>query len=176
MHALEHLRRDDRGPLIPLAHRDDSLLLDGHLGDVDFHTQVAASDHDCVGDRHDLLQSIERFTFLDFCDDASRRAARFQNSLKLTDVVGRANKTEAHEVDARTGRPYCVSPVVFADRWRAEPHAREVDALVAANGAALDHPQFNAPGAFRNDFHADGAVGQHDAVAQLQFVDERRVG
>src|SRR3954454_23517338 len=101
---------------------------------------------------------------------------RFQDSLKLTDIIGRANETEPHKVDACRGCPNCMGAIMMANRWSAELYAGKVDALVVTNDATLNHAQLNAPRFLCDDLHADGTVGQHHAVADLQFIDERRIG
>jgi hypothetical protein len=55
VHAVEHLRRNDRRLLQFLTSAHDSLLLKRYACDVDFDAEVPPRDHDAVGLRDDFF-------------------------------------------------------------------------------------------------------------------------
>jgi hypothetical protein len=59
VHALQHLRGNDRRLLQILADADNPLLLHGHAGHIDFDAQIAASDHHAISLGDDLLKPVE---------------------------------------------------------------------------------------------------------------------
>ena len=149
----------------------------GISSDVDLHAQIAAGHHHGVGCFDDFFQ-LRRVP----------RVFRFSRPreplicwtaecpLSICTSSGERTKRQADEIDARFRRPNRVLAIGLAHCRRAELHAGQIDALPAANRAALHNAHRDAIRLFRDHFHADGAIGQHHAVADLQLVDERRIG
>jgi hypothetical protein len=176
VHAVEHLRRDDRRLLQLLADANDSFLFDRHARDVDFDPQIAAGDHDTVGFGDDFLEPLQGLAFLDLRDHARLRTAGTNDVLQGSHFVRRADETQAHVVDSRLGRPDGVLMVLDADRRSAQLHVGQIDSLPAANGAALHHRGPHAARFHFFDPHAHRAVGEHDDVANRQLLEQRFVG
>ncbi len=176
LHAVEHLRGHDHRLLVLVAHGDDGLLHDRHLGHVDFHAQVAAGHHDAVGRRDDLFQLVEGFLLFDLGDHFGPRAARAQQFFEQANFDRRAHEAETDEVGVVFGRPLGVRPVGLAHRRNAELGARQIHPLAAAHEPGLHDAALHEIRSLFFDQHAHAAVGQHDLVADFHFVHQRLVG
>ena len=177
LHAVEHLRGDDHRLLMLVAGGDDPLLHDRHLGHVDLDAQVAAGHHHAVGFADDGLEA--RRSLPAFRSWRSRGPP----SLARAAVAFSSATSLARRTKLRPTKSISFSAAQIA--WRRssssiaaalELHAGQVDALAAADHAALHDSAKRGIGLFGHDFHADRAVGQQHAVANSQLIDERRVG
>ena len=176
LHAIEHLRGDDHRLLIPLAGADDLLLHHRHAGDVDLYAQVAAGHHHRIGRLHDRIEVIDRLPLLYLGDDAGLRAAGSQQFPEQLHLHGASHERQAHEVGAGGCGPFGMLPVGGAHRGHRQLHARQVDALAAADQAALHDAAAGFVGRTLLHHEADRAVGKHHRIAYGQFVDQPFVG
>ena len=69
-HRLEHLRGHDAGLAGHQRRANQVLLRERHLLEGQLHAEVAARDHDAVGDLEDLIDVLERRLCLDLGHDA----------------------------------------------------------------------------------------------------------
>ena len=171
-HRLEHLRgRDHRqADLHAMAH--DPLLEVRHVLQRAVDPEVAAGDHQrvrCLGDRRQLG---ERGAGLDLGDDAGALPDDFA---QLVDVVGPADERQRDVVDARRGDGLGEHEILSRRRPHLQPLARQVDAWpTLCPAAALD---FGLELGRRrgDDPHRDGAVAEHDPIAEIDVLQQRVV-
>ena len=119
---------------------------------------------------------IQRLGLLDLGDHLGRCVVRLEQRLQLADLGRRADEAQTEEVDADVGRPDRVVQIVGPERGHAELHARQIDPLATTDQPGLHHATPGPVGPLLLDDQRDGAVGQHDAVAGGQFVDQRFIG
>ncbi len=99
-HRLEHLGRGDHGLRRAVRARDQVLLDQRDLFERDLDAEIAARDHDPVGDRDDLVDALERFVLLDLRDDGDVLAVLGDEILDADDVVGGAHERDRDPIDA----------------------------------------------------------------------------
>ena len=98
-HGFEHLRGGDhRAASLPGA-GDDHFLHDGHALGIHFHAEVAARDHDAVGDAQDGVQILDGFGFFELGDYRSVFSGAANQSLRQHDVLGMAHEADGDVVD-----------------------------------------------------------------------------
>src|SRR5918996_1531335 len=98
---------------LPARRADHPLLQAGHLLGRHLHPEIAARDHDAVGEIDDLVQVVERGRLLDF--DHDRGPARDQTA-RLGHVLRPLHEAERNPVDAEVERKLQIVPVLVGQR------------------------------------------------------------
>ena len=175
-HAFEQVRGDDdrldRGEAeVDRAALDDGQFLVGHLD-----AEIAARDHDAVGDGDDLLEILHRELVLDLGDDADVAVA-FANLGAEQQHVGRlAHERHGDEIHAALEGDLDVLVVLLGQRGQVNLHAGQVDVAAAAERAGGEHLADElVRAAFLDRAHAEVAVVDDDDAADLDVLDELRV-
>jgi hypothetical protein len=99
-HRLEHLGGHDDRHLVAPGGLDHLLLDDGHALGGEFDAEVAASDHDAVGDLEDALEVIDGGGGLDLGDDGGGPPPGLADLADKLHVVGGLDEGEGHVIDA----------------------------------------------------------------------------
>ena len=175
-HALEHLRRHDDRLARVLAAADQVLLDDRHLGHVHLHPQVAAGDHQAVAHLEDAVDLLDGLGLFDLGDQLDGAVLALEVEAEDLQVVRLAHERQGEVVQVVLDRPFDAVPVAVGDAGDVDVGARKVDPL-----AALDHA---ADGAAGSDLVAvlvgadepEQPVLDHEAVADLEVVDQAGVG
>ena len=133
-HALQHLRRHHRRLAEPARGARNPLLHAGHRLERHLHAEIAARDHDGVGELHDLVELLQRLRLLDLGHDAG---AALHDLARFGDVVRTLDEGERHPVDF--GGEHCVeiAPVLVGQRARAKHRVGQADALAVGELPAL---------------------------------------
>ena len=134
-HAVEHLGRDDDRLDRKAAGADQLLLAAGDFLVRDLDAEVAARDHDGVGQADDVLDLVESRRLFDLRDEAGAvadQAARFDQ------VAGLLHEGQGDPIDAKLQAEGEVGAVLGGERRQVENRAGQVDALAVGDRAADD--------------------------------------
>ena len=171
-HGLEHLRGGDDGLAILGGAADDVLLQGGNFFGRDFDAEIAASDHDGVGDFEDAVEVFDGLGLFELGDDPGVGLEGGEAVLDVADVGGGADEGDGDDVDALADGEDEVFFVLLGERGDVDGDAGEVDALVFAEHAAVDDLAGDV-GAFDGlDAQLDEAVGEEDAGAGFEILGE----
>src|SRR5690606_9513318 len=99
-HGFQKLGGDDHAGAEFMAAFDDPALEDGKFLEGDFHTEVAAGDHDDIGGMDDGVDIPDGFLVLDFGDDLCLAFKGFHGGTEFADVGGVANERAGDVVRA----------------------------------------------------------------------------
>ena len=99
-HRLEHLSGDDDRQQGASGGFDDLSLEHGHFGRANFDAQVAAGDHDAVGDGDDLLQVVDGGDGFDLGDERDLTACCVNGGAGFGQVEGAADEGEGEEIES----------------------------------------------------------------------------
>ena len=177
-HGIEHLRRgDDRfGRHVALV--DELLLEHRHLFHIDFHAQIAARDHDAVGNLEDFVEVVHAHAVFDLGEDLHMAAAVVGAELaEGQHVAGAADEGRGDQVDALLNAEDDVAAILLADGGHLQIDVRHGNALAAAEHAAVDHAAHDVRAA-RDllDVQRDQAVVDQDSVAGVHQLNHPRIG
>ena len=153
---------------------DDLLLNQRHLLGADLDAEVATRHHHGVGGLDDRAHVGERLGLLELGDDAGGRARRVNPLAQATHVADRAHERQRHEVDAELERESEILHVLLRQRRHRNRHARDVDALLRADLAADEHATGRLARRDALDAKPDEPVVDHDIVARLEGIADRR--
>ena len=98
-HGFEHLRGGDHRAASFAGARDDHFLHDGNALGVHLHAEVAASDHDAVGDAQDGVEIFDGFGFFELGDYRGVFSGAANEIFRQHDVFGMAHETYGNVVD-----------------------------------------------------------------------------
>ena len=99
-HGLEHLGGGDDGLAVLGGAADDVLLDGGDFFGRDFDAEVAAGDHDAVGDFEDGVEVLDGLGLFELGDDPGVGVEGGEAVLDVADVVGGADEGDGDGVDA----------------------------------------------------------------------------
>src|SRR5262249_48638199 len=85
--GLEHLGRDDDGLAGLATAGGEALLKQGDLPDVHFHAEIAAGDHDAVGERDQFFDVLDCLDFFNFHDRAGVAAVCVEDAAEFAQVA-----------------------------------------------------------------------------------------
>ena len=137
-HRLEHLRGGDDG-LAVLGGAADDVLLDGRdFLRRNFDAEVAAGDHDAVGDFEDGVEVLDGLRLFELGDDPGVGLEGGEAALDVANVVGGAHEGDGDGVDSLPMAKIEVFLVFLGERGHLDGDAGQVDALVLAEHAAVD--------------------------------------
>ena len=160
-HRFQHLRGDDDRLAGAAAQARHVLLHAGDLFQRHLDAEIAARDHQRIGEIEDIVEPRHRLRFLDL---GHHRGAPARDLLRLGDVLRTLNERQRHPIDARFERGFKVGEVFWRERRERNDGVGQADALAVRHFAAdLD--------ARHDALRAD--LGRHQA--QLAVVDEQRV-
>jgi len=142
----------------------------------ELHAEIAARDHDAVGDVDDLGESIERLRLLDLRDHGDRDAVDGEQALGFEHVLGPTHERQRDVIEAVAQRESDVDLVLLGERGRGDVDTGQVDALVVLQDAAGDDDRLDLVGADLGDREREVAVVEQDLVADLHVAHERRIG
>ena len=150
------------------------MLLNGrYLLRRNFHAQIAARHHDAVGHLKNVLQMLDGLRLLQLGDNPRLAAQRRNPIAYQANILSRAHKRNRDRIHAVGQRELQILGVLFGQRRNTYRNARQVDALVLAQHAAVDdlahdvlvvhfvHTQFNQ------------TVGEQNARALLHILRQR---
>jgi hypothetical protein len=138
-HRVEHLRgRDDRDARL-VTPPDDPFLDHRDVLQRALDAQIPACDHHAVGGVDDAFEVVDGHVALYLGDDRDVDAALLEFGADAVDVLAVADETRRDEVDLFLGRDVEFALVLFGDHRQTEVHPGDVDALPAAEAAAVFH-------------------------------------
>ena len=171
-HRLEHLGGGDDGLAVLGGAADDVLLDGGDFFGRDFDAEIAAGDHDAVGDFEDGVEVLDGLGLFEFGDDPCVGFEGGEAVLDVADVVGGADEGDGDGVDALADGEDEVFFVLLGERGDVDGDAGEVDALVLAEHAAVDDLADYVFAFDGLDAELDEAVGEEDAGAVFEVFGE----
>ena len=176
-HGIQHLGGGDDHFTCLVALGDDHLLGEDHFFNRNFHTHVATSNHDAVGDSQDVVEVVQAFLVFDLGDDLDVLATvGFQVLTDFQHVFFLANEGGGNEVHALLATEDEVTLVFLGQGRQLDGDARQVDALVLAQITVVQHLADDFTLGDFDDVQTDQAVIHQDAVADAQVVGEAGVG
>ena len=177
-HRVEHLRRRDDGLRRDVALVDELLLQHGHLFHVDLDAQIAARDHDAVGDLEDLVEVVHAHAVFDLGEDLHMAAAVVRAELADGQhVAGPADERGGDQVDALLDAKEDVAAVLLADGGHLQIDIGHGDALAAAQHAAIGHAANDVGAVFNaHDLHRQQAVVDEHVRAGPDQLDHLGIG
>ena len=92
-HRIEHLCSSDDGHERIACVRDDLLLHNWHFFGAHFNAEIAASDHDAIGDSQNFIEIIDRFGFFDLGDERRVFAVASDSRFGGANVIGRSARS-----------------------------------------------------------------------------------
>ena len=137
-HRLEHLSGDDHWSGPRPRKPDDLLLHARHTLESHFQAEIAASDHDALGDLENRGQVVHRRRALDLGDERHHASRRCGDRSRAFHILGGLNEAERHKVHPELEAEAQILLVLGSDRGRRKRNARRVDALLAGERAAVD--------------------------------------
>ena len=176
-HRFQHLRRGDDRLAILRGAADDVLLDRGHLLRRDFDAEIAARDHDAVGDFEDGVEVFDRLRLLQLGDDPGVGLQRVQAAPDVAHVVGGTHEGDGDGVDAlRRSAKIEVFFVLLRQRRNLDRDAGKVDALVLAQHAAVDDLADDVFAVDAVDAQLDQTVREQNAGAGFEVLRQRLEG
>jgi hypothetical protein len=115
---------------------DHALLQPRHVLGRHLDPEIAARDHDAVGEIDDLVEPVDRGGLLDLDHD---RGPAGDQAAGLGDVVGPLHEAEGDPVGAQLEAELQVLAILVGDRGDAQDHHGQIDALGVRERAAGDH-------------------------------------
>ena len=175
-HRLEHLGGDDDRLGAAAGDLAGPLLHERHLLERHLDAEVAAGHHDAVEGADDLVEVVDGLRLLDLGDDGQAQPLLVHDLVHVADVVGGAHEGQRDHVDAHPQRPAQVVLVLLGHRGDRHRDARQVDALVVRQRAALEHLAHDVGLGDRRGDQGELAVVDEDAVAGGDVAREAGVG
>ena len=172
-HAFQHLGGDDDRDAAGAGGADDAFLGEGDLLRGKLDAQVAAGDHDGVGQGEDGVEVVEGLGLLDLAHDPGAAGG---DRAGLGHVLRTLDEAEADEVDPVVEGEAEVGVVLVREGGDGEDHVGDVDALAVGQGAADDHLGFQVVAAGVEDAEAELAVVEQEVGADGGGADDLRVG
>ena len=145
----------------------------GHLFGRHFDAEVAARDHDAIGDFEDGVEMLDGLGFLELGDDPGVGFEGGETGLDVADVVGGADEGDGDGVAALGDGELEIDLVFFGERGDVDGDAGEVDALLFAEQAAVDDFADDVFALDLDDVQLDESVGEQDAGAGLEVFSKR---
>ncbi len=171
-HGLEHLGGGDDGLAVLGGAADDVLLDGGDLFGRDLDAEIAAGDHDGVGDFEDAVEVLDGLGLFELGDDPGVGLEGGEAAFDVADVVGGADEGDGDGVDALSDGEDQILLVFLGERGDLDGDAGEIDALVLAEHAAVDDDAGDVGAFDLLDAEFDEAVGEEDAGAGLEVFGE----
>ena len=169
-HGVEHLRgRYDR-LVVEVALLDDLLLHMGHFGRRDLDAQIAACDHDAVGDGEDLVEVGDTQRALDLGED--EHVVRTCVVADLADALDRrgiADEARSDGVGLHLAGELDVEDVLLGDGGKADGHVGHVDTLALAQLSPVGDHAGDVVAIDALDLQANQAVVDEDDRAGLDL-------
>ena len=128
--------------------------------------QIAASHHHPIRRFEDLLQLLERLRLFQFGDDWDVASAGLNHLLHLLNVGSRAHEGKGDDIHSVFQAKLQVFAVFFGERGNGERNSGQIDSLVFAQQAAIDHLAFHVFPAHSCDAQLNQAVGKQNAGAR----------
>ena len=176
LHAVQHLGGDDHRLAVLSAGGNDLLLDDRYFGDVDFDAQVPSSDHHGIRGLDNGIQILQRLGLLNLGNHVGFGLFGCDERLEFAQLIITAHEAQTDVISSGLRCPDRVVTIFLGECGHAQLNTRQIDSLPAADDATLD----DAAGCDIRLHLLDGqrheAVGQHDPVADIQFVQQSCVG
>ena len=174
-HGLQHLRGGNHRQPAAVSHLDDALLRHRNFFRRHFHSQVAPRHHHPVSHRQDFFQVFERFGLFDFGQHGRVVAQASDQPLEPAHVGSRPHEGLRHVVHPVRQRKLQMFLVARGERSDAELHTRKVHSLALAQFASIHHPAEQLLPALSLHPQLDQTVGQQDAVAGMEILEQAGV-
>ena len=168
-HGLKHLRRDNDGFARRVAFLDDVLLNDRDVFSGNFDAEIAARNHDPVGDRNDLIDVVNAGFVFDLGNDLHVSAVLLDQRANFFDVVGALNEGRGNEVHIVFDAEDDILLVLFADGGKTESNARGSDAFSCAHLAAVQDRGDDVLIFDLIDENLNETVAEQEFIAGLNF-------
>ena len=175
-HRFEHLRRGDDGLTILRGATDDLLLNGGDFFRRHFNTEIAARNHDAVGNFKNRVEMVDGLRLFELGDDPALGAERCDAIFYEADVFAGPDERHCDRVNTGFQREGQIFFVFFCQRGNAHGNPWQVDALVLAERAAVDDVDLDVDAIDLADMQLNQAVGQEDARAGHQIFRQRGEG
>ena len=133
-HAFEHLRRDDHRLACAARHADDLLLQRRHFVGLKLDAQIAARDHDAIGQFDDRIEPVDRLGLLDL--GADRSAVGADQLTRLGNVLGTLHEAQGDPVRPVFGGEGEITAVLLGQRRDRHFGIGDVDALAVRDNPA----------------------------------------
>ena len=146
--------------------------MSGNFFGGNFDAEIAAGDHDGVGDFEDAVEVLDGLGLFELGDDPGVGIERGETVFDVADVVGGADEGDGDGVDALADGEDEVFLVLLGERWDVDGDAGEVDAFVFAEHAAVDDLAVDVAALDGLDAKLDEAVGEEDAGAAFEVFGE----
>ena len=172
-HRLEDLGREDDRHAALTSRADQAFLHGGHGLERYFDAEIAARDHQPVGDLENLVDVLDGLRLFNLGDDRQLwRAGRRRGRAHGPNVVGRLDEAEGDQVDAHGDARTQVFNVLGRQRRRAN-RSGHVDALVTFEDGVGEYARHQPPGRDVHDVELDRAVVDEQALARRDRREQR---
>ena len=172
-HRLQHLRRRDHRLEILRCAADDVLLNRRHLLRRNFDAQIAARHHDSVGSLQNAVEMLDGLRLFELGDDPGFAAVGRNAIAHQAHIFRGAHKRNRDRIHAVLQRELEVLRILFGQRRHAHRNARQVDALVFAQHAAVDDLANHVGADHFVHAQLDQSVGEQNARALLNVFRQR---
>src|ERR1700685_2594671 len=168
-HRFEHLGRGNHW-LAPLGRSANHVFLDDrNFLRRHFHAEITARHHYAVGCFKNLFQPFERLRLFQLCDHGKIGAMFGDDLFYLAHIRSRTHERDSQHVDAVLEPKFQVGTIFFRQGRNGERDSRQIDALVFAEWAAVDHFAFDIFAAGANHAQFNQSVVKQNARARRDF-------
>ena len=174
-HRLEHLGGHDHRLAGLAAHLHRALLDDRDLLERQLDAEVAAGHHHPVEGLHDAREVLHGLGLLHLGQDRDPPTDLVHDRVHVLDIGRTAHERQEDHVDADAQRPAQVVLVLLRQRRHAHGHPGQVDALVVADRAALEHPGAHPGSVDLDHLELDLAVVDQHGVPGVAVVGQALV-
>ena len=174
-HRLEHVGGDD--DLAPdsctLTH--DGALDHGQFLNVNFDSEIAASDHDGVGGADNRFDVAHGLLVFDLGDDAGATLLLVEDAAQFFDVFGVAHETDRDKVGIQFDGEVDIAQVLLGQGWQTQSHSGQIDlaprAHVAGGQRFADQPVVEA----LDDFEMQATVVDEQGITRVNVFEKAGV-
>ncbi len=133
-HRFQHLRRGNDRNAACVGKIDDTLLNRRHPFERHFDAQIAARNHDHVGNGKNIFDILDRFRFFDLGDNGSCRIVEFglEKIAEVSNVFCAPDKAQGQRIDSDgLNRKPNDFLIVIGKRGNPKDRCRKINSLVA---------------------------------------------
>ena len=176
-HGIKHLCGGDNLFACVVYFVDDFFLDHRNIFQRDFHTHVAAGDHDAVGSFNNAVDVVNALLVFDFCNNVQITAAVFVEDFPdFVDVRRSSGEGCRDEIKAFLNTEKDIFSVLFADKRHIDFHAGKINAFFVGNNAAVFDDTVDIMSFDTLYFHADQTVVYKNTVAGFHIFVQIFVG
>ena len=176
-HRIQHLRRGDNRLARRNAALNQLLLQARHILQRHFYAQIAARHHHAVHHAENLVNVLHALHVLNFGNNVDGMAViLLQDVTNLHNIVRAARERSRNEIITILDGKENILMVFFADEGHRQVRIRNVDALVVAHHAAVEHAADDIRPINAFHLHPNQTVVNQDAAADGNVLRQFLVG